>query len=113
MLGLELSNIKCKNEYVARFYLYNPYEYEKDYRWPNERPEYPEKLYMKVELKRDGSLWISWHELPFKNAYQTYIDNLETEYNYSLEEYPQSYIDKIVEEYEFFELVEKVLYKKP
>lgn len=110
---IELNKIKCKNDDVVKFYLYESNVCEKDYRWANEMDEYPTSVHLKLEIKRDGGLWISWRKLPWKKAYQTYLENLELEYNFSLEEYPESYIEKTFTKDEFFELAETVLYRKP
>lgn len=109
----ELNKIKCKNEDVIKFYVYNSNVCEKDYRLPSEMDEYPESVYLKLEIRRADGLWISWRKLPWKLAYETYIYHLGSEFHFSLEEYPESYIEKIYTREEFFELAETVLYRKP
>ena len=94
---IELSNIIHKNEKVGKFYLYGSNVY-------GQEAESSESLYMKILRRREGHLSISWVELPHKSSYEIYFQTLVNEYGYSLNEYPKSYIDKIIEKDEFIKL---------
>lgn len=107
---IELGNIIYKYEKVVRFYLCSPYIYEREFNLSNLEPKHPKSLYIKIVS--DEGRHTSWREMPhkllkkrqIKNDYQFYFHTLVNEYGYSLNEYPQSYIDKILEKDEFIRL---------
>lgn len=107
---IELGNIIYKYEKVVRFYLCSPYVYQNEFKITNLEPEHPKSLYIKIV--RDDGRHISWIEMPrkflkkrqMKNDYRIYFDTLVNEYGYSLNEYPKSYIDEILEKDDFIEL---------
>lgn len=115
---IELGNIIYENEKVVRFYLCSPYVYQNEFKIANLKPERPKSLYIKIV--RDDGQYISWIEMPrkllkkrqMKNDYQIYFDTLVNEYRYSLNEYPQSYVDKILEKDEFIRLT-KLFCERP
>ena len=115
---IELSNIIYKNEKVVRFYLCSPYIFKKEFWLSNLEPKSPKSLYMKI-VSDDGR-HISWIEMPrkflkkrqMKNDYQIYFHTLVNEYGYSFNEYPKSYIDKILEKDEFIKLT-KLFCERP
>lgn len=115
---IELGNIIYENKKVVRFYLCSPYIYQKDFKLSNEEPKRPKSLYIKIVS--DDRQHTSWIEMPHKltkkrqieNDYQIYFATLVNEYGYSLSEYPQSYIDKILEKDEFIKLT-KLFCERP
>lgn len=115
---IELANIIYENEKVVRFYLCSSYIYKNEFRPTNLKTEHPKSLYIKI-VSDEGS-HEQWIEMPhkllkknqIKNDYQIYFDTLVNEYGYSLNEYPKSYIDKILGKDEFIKLT-KLFCERP
>lgn len=112
---IELGNIIYENEKVVRFYLCSSCTYKNEFGLSNLKPEHPKSLYIKIVS--DEGRHTSWREMPrkllkkrqIKNDYQFYFETLVNEYGYSLNEYPQSYVDKILEQDEFIDLTKLFL----
>ena len=115
---IELSNIIYENKKVVRFYLCSPYIYEREFNLSNLEPKRPKSLYIKI-VGDEGS-HEQWIEMPrkllkkrqMKNDYQIYFDTLVNEYGYSLNEYPKSYLDSVLEKDEFIRLT-KLFCERP
>lgn len=103
---IELGNIIYESKKITSFYLCTPYMYKKETGLAKLNPEHPIRI-----VDNEGS-YEQWLEMPRKllkkrqmeNDYQIYINALVNEYGYSLEEYPKSYIDEILEKDDFIEL---------
>lgn len=107
---IELSNIIYESKKIISFYLCSPYMYKKETGLAKLNPEHPKSLYIRIVDDEDS--YEQWLEMPRKllkkrqmeNDYQIYINALVNEYGYSLNEYPKSYIDEILEKDDFIEL---------
>lgn len=107
---IELSNIIYKDKKVVRFCSSEVYQSEFHSRFRNDGFEHNKSLYIKI-VRRDGD-HVSWIEMPRKlfkkkqieNDYQIYFDNIVNEYGFGLNEYPKSYVDKLLKKDELNEV---------
>lgn len=116
---IELGNIIYKYEKVVRFYLvgFDSYMREFGSHFDVNTDKDKNNLYIKV-VSGEGACvdWIGMKKKFFKksqveNDYKIYFETLVNEYGYSLNEYPQSYVDKILEKDEFIRLT-KLFYER-
>lgn len=116
---IELSNIIYKNEKVVSFYLVGFDSYIKEFGFQFcDIDKEKNNLYIKVVSDNGASVgWIGMKKKFFKKAqlendYKIYFNTLVKKYGYSLNKYPKSYIDKILEKDEFIKLT-KLFWERP
>lgn len=112
----ELGNILYNHEKVVSFYLVGFDSYIKEFGLQlSAIDKEKNNLYIKVVSDDGASVdWIGmrkkfFKKAQFENDYKIYFNTLVNQYGYSLDNYPKSYIDKILEKDEFMKLTKLFL----